>query len=159
MLFDRLINSGLIATASSAQTANPKRVFLLHSFGPLFKPWSDYGRTIRMEVARQARWPIEFSDFSLVNARSNDDQSEASLVQYLRTLYAPKPLDLIIAIGAPAASFIQRHRSELCPTTPMISLPLSISDASTTTPCQKMTRSCQPPTILLSPFGLSSSAA
>ena len=120
MLFDRLINSGLIATGSSAQTANPKRVFLLHSFGPLFKPWSDYGLTIRMEVARQARWPIEFSDFSLVNARSNDDQSEASLVQYLRTLYAPKPLDLIIAIGAPAASFIQRHRSELCPTTPMI---------------------------------------
>ena len=42
------------------------------------------------------------------------------MVQYLRALYLREPLDLIIAVGAPAASFIQRHRSELFPTTPMI---------------------------------------
>ena len=46
--------------------------------------------------------------------------SEVPLVQYLRSLYLREPLDLIIAVGAPAASFIQRHRSELFPTTPMI---------------------------------------
>ena len=47
-------------------------------------------------------------------------ESEAPLVQYLRALYLREPLDLIIAVGAPAASFIQRHRSELFLTTPMI---------------------------------------
>lgn len=108
------------ATIDSAEAANSKRVLLLHSFGPFVKPWSDYGRAIRTETARQARWPIDFSDFSLVNARSNDTQSEAPLVRYLRTLYTSQPLNLIIAIGAPAASFVQRHRSDLFPTTPMI---------------------------------------
>jgi hypothetical protein len=31
-----------------------------------------------------------------------------------------KPLDLIVALGAPAAGFIQRHRNELFPATPLI---------------------------------------
>jgi ABC-type uncharacterized transport system substrate-binding protein len=103
-----------------AMAADAKRVLFLHSFGTQFKPWSDYARTIRAETIRQAKWSIDFSDFSLASARSDDKESEAPLVQYLRALYLREPLDLIIAVGAPAASFIQRHRSELFPTTPMI---------------------------------------
>jgi signal transduction histidine kinase len=103
-----------------AMAADAKRVMFLHSFGPLFKPWSDYARTIRAETTRLAKWSIDFSDVSLASARSDDGESEALLVQYLRALYLREPLDLIIAVGAPSASFIQRHRSELFPTTPMI---------------------------------------
>ena len=112
----------LQATVCETQAADPaaKRVMFLHSFGPQFKPWSDYARTIRAETIRQAKWSIDFSDFSLASARSDNAESEAPLVQYLRALYLREPLDLIIAVGAPAASFIQRHRSELFPTTPMI---------------------------------------
>ena len=47
-------------------------------------------------------------------------KSPKPLVQYLQALYLREPLDLIIAVGAPAASFIQRHHSELFLTTPMI---------------------------------------
>lgn len=103
-----------------AMAADAKRVMFLHSFGPQFKPWSDYARAIRTEITRQAKWSIDFSDFSLASARSDDAESETPLVHYLRALYLKEPLDLIIAIGAPAASFIQRHRGELFPTTPMI---------------------------------------
>ncbi len=110
----------LCGAVNYAMAADAKRVMFLHSFGPLFKPWSDYARTIRAETIRQAKWSIDFSDFSLASARSDDGESEAPLVQYLRALYLREPLDLIIAVGAPAASFIQRHRSELFPTTPMI---------------------------------------
>jgi signal transduction histidine kinase len=110
----------LCGAVNYAMAADAKRVMFLHSFGPQFKPWSDYARTIRTETNRQAKWPIDFSDFSLASARSGDAESEAPLVQYLRALYLREPLDLIIAVGAPAASFIQRHRSELFPTTPMI---------------------------------------
>ncbi len=110
----------LCGAANYAMAADAKRVMFLHSFGPLFKPWSDYARTIRIETNRRAKWSIDFSDFSLAGARSDGAESEAPLVQYLRALYLKEPLDLIIAIGAPAASFIQRHRSELFPTTPMI---------------------------------------
>jgi hypothetical protein len=110
----------LCGAANYAMGADAKRVMFLHSFGPQFKPWSDYARTIRTETNRRAKWPIDFSDFSLAGARSDGAESEAPLVQYLRTLYLREPLDLIIAVGAPAASFIQRHRGELFPTTPMI---------------------------------------
>jgi signal transduction histidine kinase len=110
----------LCGILNSAMAADAKRVMFLHSFGPQFKPWSDYARTIRAETNRQAKRSIDFSDFSLASARSDDAESEAPLVQYLRALYLKEPLDLIIAIGAPAASFVQRHRGELFPTTPMI---------------------------------------
>jgi ABC-type uncharacterized transport system substrate-binding protein len=109
----------LCGAVNYAVAADVKRVMFLHSFGPLFKPWSDYARTIRAETTRLAKWSIDFSEFSLA-ARSDDGESEALLVQYLRALYLREPLDLIIAVGAPSASFIQRHRSELFPTTPMI---------------------------------------
>jgi signal transduction histidine kinase len=110
----------LCGAINYAMAADAKRVMFLHSFGPQFKPWSDYARTIRAETIRQVKWSIDFSDFSLAGARSDDRESEVPLVQYLRALYLREPLDLIIAVGAPAASFIQRHRSELFLTTPMI---------------------------------------
>ena len=45
---------------------------------------------------------------------------EAPFVEYLRALFAKRPLDLIVSIGAPAASFVQRHRQQLFATTPMV---------------------------------------
>ncbi len=43
-----------------------------------------------------------------------------AFVEYLRALYASRPVDLIVAIGAPAANFVQRHRQRLFPATPMV---------------------------------------
>ena len=97
-------------TASGAAAAESKRVLMLHSFGPRFKPWSTYAETIRSEINRQSRKSVDFVDQSLVNARVSDAQSEAPFVDYLSALYAGHPLDLIIAFGGagsdlrPAAS-------------------------------------------------------
>ena len=107
-------------TPSGAADSEPKRVVMLHSFGPRFKPWSDYAQTIRSEISQRWHKPVDFLDHSLVNARQDDEPSEAAFVEYLRTLYVSRPVDLIIAIGAPAAAFIQRHRQRLFPKTPMV---------------------------------------
>src|SRR6266850_5557140 len=116
-----LVIALLLATQTrSLADAEPKRVMMLHSFGPRFKPWSDYAQTIRSEISRQWRKPVDFLDHSLVNARQDDENSEASFVEYLRTLYAGRPVDLIVAIGAPSANFVQRYRQRLFPETPMI---------------------------------------
>ena len=116
-----LVIALLLATQTrSLADVAPKRVMMLHSFGPRFKPWSDYAQTIRSEISRQWRKPVDFLDHSLVNARQDDEESETSFVEYLRTLYASRPVDLIVAIGAPSANFIQRHRQRLFPTTPMV---------------------------------------
>jgi signal transduction histidine kinase len=100
--------------------AESKRVMLLHSFGKEFKPWSEYGRTIREELRIQSPWQIDIIEQSLVSARSTNEDPETPFVQYLHTLFAERPLDLIVSVGAPAAGFVQRHREELFPNTPMV---------------------------------------
>lgn len=107
-------------TSANAAVPGAKRVMILHSFGNDFRPWGEYARTIRFELARQTRWPLDIQDHSLVTARSSDENPEGPFVEYLSALYAKYPPDLIICIGAPAANFVQRHRSRLFPATPML---------------------------------------
>ena len=99
--------------------AENKRVMLLHSFGQDFKPWSEYAKDIRAELKRQSPWPLDIIENSLVTARFSDEDPEAPFVEYLTALFAKRPLDVIVSIGAPAADFVQRHRRRLFPTTPM----------------------------------------
>jgi signal transduction histidine kinase len=98
----------------------PKRIMMLHSFGLRFKPWVDYSQTLRSEIRRQSKMPVRFDDHSLLNARLDDDKSDGPFVDYLHAIYQEKPPDLIIALGAPAANFVQRHRPRLFPGTPML---------------------------------------
>ena len=100
--------------------AESKRVMLLHSFGRDFKPWSEYAKSIRVELDRQSPWPLDITEHSLVSARSPDEDPETPFVEYLRALFAKRPLDLIVSIGAPAAAFVQRHRPQLFAATPMV---------------------------------------
>src|SRR6476620_4424685 len=105
---------------AAAEAAEPKRVMVLHSFGRDFKPWNEYGRTIRTELERQSPWPLDITDHSLVTARSSDQNPEAPFVEYLRALHAKSPPDLIVSIGAPPAAKEQRHRADLFTNTPMV---------------------------------------
>jgi signal transduction histidine kinase len=105
---------------STAVANETKRVMLLHSFGREFKPWRDYGREIRTELERKSPWSLDITDFSLVSARHNAENTEVPFVEYLGALFARHPPDLIISIGAPAAAFVQRHRSHLFPLAPML---------------------------------------
>jgi hypothetical protein len=104
----------------TAVAAEAKQVMLLHSFGRDFKPWSEYAKSIREELNRQSLWPLDITEHSLVTARFGDEDPEIPFVEYLRTIFAKRPLDLIVSIGAPAAAFVQRHRQQLFANTPMV---------------------------------------
>jgi signal transduction histidine kinase/ABC-type uncharacterized transport system substrate-binding protein len=110
----------MLALTEAAAAAESKRVMLLHSFGTEFKPWSEYAKTIREELKQQSPQPLDITEQSLITARSSDEDPEAAFVEYLRALFAKRPLDLIVSIGAPAAGFVQRHRQQLFATTPMV---------------------------------------
>ena len=105
---------------SGETAAQPKKILFLHSFGPNFEPWAAWSREIRNELNRQSPWPLDIQEYSLVTARNGDDAAEAKFVEYLKALYAQRPPDLIVALGAPAARFVQQHRADLFPTTPML---------------------------------------
>ena len=110
----------LLATLYPSQAAEPepKRVMMLHSFGLQFRPWTDYSQVIRAGISQ--RPSVTFQDHSLLNARMASDKSDAPFVEYLRALNVDQPPDLIVAIGAPAANFVQSHRKDLFPKTPML---------------------------------------
>ena len=129
-----LVVALLLATPCPGEAADPepKRVLMLHSFGPRFKPWSDYAQSIRSEISRQWHKPVDFLDQSLVNARLDDEKSEALFAEYLQALYTSRPIDLIVAIGAPAAAFVQRYRQRLFPVTPMIFTAVEHAGSNTT---------------------------
>jgi hypothetical protein len=118
----RILLTFLIASSTCAEavTAEPKRVMLLHSFGREFKPFSDYSRTIREELERQAHWPLDLMDQLLTSARVSGGDPEGPFIEYLGKLYSDNPLDLIITFGAPAANFAQRNRAQLFPGTPVL---------------------------------------
>ena len=109
--------SGICVDAAERE---PKRVLLLHSFGPTFKPWSEYAKSIRVELERRSPWPLDITEQSLIAARFADDNLEAPFAEYVRSLFLNHPLDLIVSVGAPAAQFVQRHRGQIFSTTPMI---------------------------------------
>ena len=98
----------------------PKKILFLHSYGPNFQPWVTWSREIGRELNRQSPWLPDIQEHSVVTARGGDDSSEPKFAEYLGVLYARQPPDLIVAIGSPAGRFVQRHRADLFPTTPML---------------------------------------
>ena len=110
----------LSLSTSSRADVDAKRVLMLHSFGLRFKPWTDYAQFTRAGITRRSQTPVDFHDHSLLNARLDDDKADAPFVDYLHALYSDKPPDLILAIGAPAANFVQRYRERIFPGTPML---------------------------------------
>ena len=109
----------LIATFDGALAA-PKRVLLLHSFGRDFSPWAEFTKSFRMELDRKSPDTIEFFDAALMTDRFGANQDETPFTDYLKALFAKRELDLVVAIGAPAARFVQQHRPQLFSSTPML---------------------------------------
>jgi signal transduction histidine kinase len=107
-------------TLADGAAADPKRLIFLHSYGQNSKPWSDYAKALRQELDGRSPWPLDVQDFSLVTARNFDEKAEIKLTEYLGALFSNNPPDIIVAFGAPAAAYVQRHRTALFPRTPML---------------------------------------
>ena len=108
----------LFAMAGEA-LSEPRRVLLLHSFGPEFAPWNEYTRILREELRRQSKEPVDIFEASLATARYAGDE-EGPFADYLHALFAKRRLDLVIPIGAPAVAFFQRYRQQLFPSSPAL---------------------------------------
>jgi hypothetical protein len=70
----------LVTQAHGQADVNPKRVLMLHSFGPRFKPWSDYAQAIRAEINGSSRNSVEFLEHSLVDTRQSQEKSDDAFV-------------------------------------------------------------------------------
>jgi signal transduction histidine kinase len=110
----------LALAALDAFAAEPRRVLLLHSFGSDYSPWGDMAASLRTELVKRSRDPIDLYEASIFTARFENPAEEGPFAEYLRSLFAGRKLDLVIAMGAPATYFVQRHRAMLFATTPVL---------------------------------------
>ncbi|HEY2531198.1 MAG TPA: ATP-binding protein [Xanthobacteraceae bacterium] len=110
----------LIFGAVSPAAAEPKRVLLLHSFGPQFVPWVFIAGQLREELFKQSPDKIDLYEASLEGARFQQLDEQGPLVEYLAALFGSRKPDLIITIGVPAAVFAQKYRAQLFPSTPLV---------------------------------------
>jgi hypothetical protein len=110
----------LLATCDPAN-AESRRVLLLHSFGPYFAPWNEIAGRFREGLFKQSPHAIDLYEASLQIERFEPSQDQEPFLYYLRALFAGRNLDLVVAMGAPAARFFLRNRARLLPFTPHIS--------------------------------------
>ena len=74
----------------------------------------------RVELVKDSPNPVDLYEVSLDTARVQSQKDEAPFVEYIRALVGGRKPDLIVPVGAPSAFFMQRHRAELFPDTPML---------------------------------------
>ena len=106
-----------VATPAAAQ---PKRVLLLHSFGPQFAPWTFFAARFREELFKQSPHKIDLYEASLEGSRFQQPEEQSPIVDYLVALFGERKLDVIVTIGAPAAFFVQKYRAQFFPSTPLV---------------------------------------
>src|SRR3954471_15173394 len=96
-------------TLRGAEAAESKQILMLHSFGRDFSPWNEYSKNVRAELDRQIQGPFDIYEASLATARFADEAVEGPFAEYLRSLFVGRRLDLVVAMGGPAANFFQRY--------------------------------------------------
>src|SRR4029077_5050707 len=94
--------------AISPASAEPKRVLLLHSFGPQFVPWVFFAGQFREELFKRSPYKIDLYEASLAGSRFQQPEEQGPIVDYLGGFVGTRKLDLIVTIGAPATLFVQK---------------------------------------------------
>jgi len=100
--------------------ASHKRVLLLESFGRDFAPFNRFESDFREELSLQFEGTVEYFEVPLATARLWQGTGESAFSKYLQSLFAEHPADLIVAIGGPAARFLEQHRQQLFASTPAL---------------------------------------
>jgi signal transduction histidine kinase len=119
----RAIAAGLALiffTLLGSAAAEPRRVLVLHSFGPYFAPWNEIAGRFREGLLEQSPYAIDLYDASLQTERFEPSQDQEPFLDYLRALFAGRNLDLVVAMGAPAARFFLQNRARFLPSTPLL---------------------------------------
>ena len=100
--------------------AEPRRVLMLHSYGPHFSPWRAISSRFREALLEQPGIAIDLYEASLQSERFGETLDDRPFIEYLHALFVDRSLDLVVAMGAPAARFFLKHRPEIFPSTPLL---------------------------------------
>ena len=106
--------------ALGASAATPKRVLILNSFGRDVAPYNAVASAFRISLACQLGQSVDLYEAPLDMARFADGGFEAPFADFIEHGYPGVALDLVVPIGAPAASFVVQNRKRLFRNTPIL---------------------------------------
>ena len=104
--------------APAAAQPPPRNILLLASYQ---NDWFTlHNEAFRTELRRLVREPLNFLELLIRPAASGQVPEEEPLISYLKSSVSGQQLDLVVAVGGPAAVFVRTHRERLFPTTPIL---------------------------------------
>jgi hypothetical protein len=106
-------------TQRASAPTQPRHVLLLYSYERDFAHTAFAGM-FRPELTRSSAEPVDYIEVALQTAGESVRPPDDSIVTRLGSRFAGTRLDLVVAIGGPAAAFAQTHREQLFPSTPML---------------------------------------
>ena len=107
-------------TTFCASGATPKRVLILDSFGRDIAPFNAGGSAFRTTLARELGEPVDIYEASLDAARFIEPEKEGPFVEFLKSRFESRLLDLVVPVGAPAVRFMAKYRESLFANTPIV---------------------------------------
>jgi signal transduction histidine kinase len=119
-----LASAGAVAAQEARQAApagqRPVRILMLQGFGTDFDPYSAIAAAFRAGFSASWGGAVEFYDVPFEVGRTDTTEDDALFTTFLKVLQARRPVDLVVAIAAPAAEFALRQREEAFPGTPIL---------------------------------------
>ena len=117
------IVTGLVLLSLAVQGANgsePKRIFIIHSFGRATPPYTTLSTAFETTLTKELGERLDIDEESLDMARFADVDLQEQSVEFLHHRLAKWQPDLVVPIGAPAAQFVAQFRQRLFPKTPVL---------------------------------------
>jgi PAS domain S-box-containing protein len=112
-----LLMTAFFPSLLMSATGSPKRVLLLDSYGRNVAPVSNLISVFRREVSSRSPEPIDLHEVSLEMARFAQSEQELPFINFLRERFSNHKPDLVVTVGGPAFTFMERHR-DLFPAIP-----------------------------------------
>lgn len=100
--------------------APTRHVLVLYSSERPFGAQSSFAETLKPDVIRLSHDPIDFVEMTVQATRSNAPAPDADFAKRVHEAFEKQPLDLVITVGGPAATFAQQFRTQLFPATPLL---------------------------------------